>query len=360
MRKRLWKRLLIICGALTLLAAVCLVCRSRVGRGMRWQEEAERWAGESGDGYTQLACYFGPGSEIDRDTVYTLRGKLEETFVTAGMTENVPGRLWRDCWSATGTLSVTGSRGTVEAASVAAGGSFFEFHPMELRSGSPLREDDLMKDRVVLDERLAWLLFGSTDVAGMEVTIGGLPYRIAGVTAAEADKPEQQLRGETPTVYLSAEAWDSLGGSGIDCYEIVLPEPVKGYAEGLLKDNLKADSMVTVPVTGRFRLSADWARIGKLSQSVVRTDAVRFPYWENAARLSEQRRSLWLLACTALLVIPAVCAFAALVWLILKGRKALFRNLPRLFRRIGDGLYELSARLTGKRKKKPESVKPAP
>jgi hypothetical protein len=38
-----------------------------------------------------------------------------------------------------------------------------------------------MHDRVVLDEEMAWKLFGAKDVSGLQVTIAGSPYLVAGV-----------------------------------------------------------------------------------------------------------------------------------------------------------------------------------
>ena len=351
MKKLPGKGLLLCCGLLLLLAALCLGVRSGIGRGMRWQETAERWAGDSGGSYVQLACYFGPGEEISRETVYAFRAGLEETFTEAGLKTEGNDTLWLDCWSASGSLTVTGSRGSTEAAAVAAGGSFFDFHPAELRSGCFLRETDLMKDRVVLDERLAWLLFGSTDVAGLPVTIGEQPFLIAGVAAAEADRAEQELRGETPTVYLSSEAWEQLVGTDFDCYEVVLPETVEGYGESLVRERLNAELAVLQTVTDRFRLSGDVGRLKTLARAGLRTEAVRFPYWENAARLTEQRRTLLLALCLLLLLFPALCLLAAAGILLAAGRKKLKTCLPRWRRAAGDGLYELSARLAGKRKK---------
>ena len=45
-----------------------------------------------------------------------------------------------------------------------------------------------MKDRVLLDEDLAWLLYGGTDIAGLSMKINGVPYMIAGVVEREQDK----------------------------------------------------------------------------------------------------------------------------------------------------------------------------
>ena len=65
--------------------------------------------------------------------------------------------------SGTARFSVTGDHGAAEVKAIGVGGNFFHFHPLRLRSGSYIAEDDFMLDRVVLDETLAWQLFGGFD-----------------------------------------------------------------------------------------------------------------------------------------------------------------------------------------------------
>lgn len=72
------------------------------------------------------------------------------------------------------------------------GGEWFSFHPLTLRSGSYINEDSLMHDQVLLDEKLAWQIFGSYELAGMTVTIGDKPFVVAGVVAIESDKASQK------------------------------------------------------------------------------------------------------------------------------------------------------------------------
>lgn len=60
------------------------------------------------------------------------------------------------------------------------GGNFFDFHPIRLLSGNYISPDDLMKDRVLLDEDTAWLLFGGTQLEGLSFKIDGVPFVVAG------------------------------------------------------------------------------------------------------------------------------------------------------------------------------------
>ena len=64
---------------------------------------------------------------------------------------------------------------------IGVGGDFFLFHPMTFVTGSYFSGDDLMKDKIVIDEEMAWQLVGSTDIIGQSVTIGGIPHYVSGV-----------------------------------------------------------------------------------------------------------------------------------------------------------------------------------
>ena len=55
--------------------------------------------------------------------------------------------------------------------------------------------------------------------------------------------------------------------------------------------------------------------------------------------------ALWLLA------IPAVCAVCGVVWLWLTARKGIIKAGPRAVRGIRDGAYELSTKLSRRKKR---------
>lgn len=130
--------------------------------------------------------------------------------------------LWIDAYSGSGKLTVTGNKGRAEVRATGVGGEWFSFHPLTLRSGSYINEDSLMHDQVLLDEKLAWQIFGSYELAGMTVTIGDKPFVVAGVVAIESDKASQKSYDATGEVFLHFDALLELNGGegGIDCYEL--------------------------------------------------------------------------------------------------------------------------------------------
>ena len=350
MRKRFLRTLCILCAVLLIGAAACLLARRHIAKSVSAAYQAERWAGESGMGFTQFSFFFGSGGETGLEQIYGLRQKLSESFVNEGLQQAGAGDLVCDAWNAMGRLHVSCDRADSDAEAMAVGGSFFDFHPMELLSGSYLRADS-QPDQVVLDELLAWLLFGGSNVSGMTVEIGGQPYQVVGVVRQDDSKAVQQFRSASPTVYLPYTTYQSMASAGITCYEIVLPEPVAGYGEGVLEENFPVGNGVMQKVTGRFSLTASWELLKHFPMRGTQTQAVALPYWENAARFEENRCALWLFAAIWLLAIPGVCAVFMLVWLWLLARKGLIKAAPKAARGIGDGVYKLSTKLSRRKKR---------
>jgi len=62
--------------------------------------------------------------------------------------------------------------------------SYFSLHFMQFIAGAPWHADDV--HTVILNERLAWYLFGAQNVAGLTLQIGGNFYRISGVIRQNA------------------------------------------------------------------------------------------------------------------------------------------------------------------------------
>ena len=103
-------------------------------------------------------------------------------------------------------------------------------------------------------------------------------------------------------MYLSYSALQRLVESAsIDCYEIVMPNPIRNFAKGIVGDSFSNGEVVEN--TGRFSLE----RLGELLRSFagrsMRLNGIIYPYWENAARLVEDYAALLLV----LTVIFALC-----------------------------------------------------
>ncbi len=337
---------LIICGVLLLLTAACLIARRSMARTQQSQMQAERWAGESGQRFMQFTCFFTRDQLKDLESVYTLRQKFSDKFAEANLEPSPGGSLYCDAWSTTGSIKITSEHGSATTSVVAVGGSFFDFHPLTLRSGVYLRQNDLMKDRVVLDEVLAWMLFGSPNVAGMQVEIGGKPYVISGVVQRESDRATKKFAEDGPMLYIPYETWLGLdSGAGIDCYEVVLAEPVDGFTQTVLETYYSVGDGVLQQNTGRFTLSASIQQMKKFGTRGIRTSAAILPYWEHAARYVEDWCALLAFFALLLLIFPALCALVAFVWGWILLRRVLKARLPGWIGKAGDKIYAASSKL---------------
>ena len=187
--------------------------------------------------------------------------------------------------------------------------------------------EDYMADRVVLDAQTAFNLFGSSDVAGMEVTINGRNFPIAGVVQSESDfatnaalAAGNEASGDTSgsststaMIYMSYSALNAMAELPIDCYEIVLPDPVSGFAKKLMTEKFPIGGGAIVQNTGRFSVSRLISVMGAFGKRAMTTNGVIYPYWENAARMAESYAALYLLLGTLLAIMPAVCLTVVLV-----------------------------------------------
>ena len=304
--------------AFVLLSLVLFLLGGSAGKRLLSQRQAERWTGESETRYTQFSAFFGPGSGLNLDGIGALRQQITEKLTQASLELPSGGEYFCDAWSGSGSVKISSERGSYDAQVLAVGGRFFDFHPQELHSGSLLSESDLLLDRVVIDEQLAWLLYGSTDLAGMTVEIGGQQFYIAGVIARENDRATKKMADDSLLLYMPFETYRAMNEScTADCYEIVLPDPAKGFAKALLEECLPKDGCFLRQNTDRFRFSAAMKSLKSFSARAVRTEAVAFPLWENAALVAEARGTLCFVLALLALVFPAVLAGIVLVKLVI-------------------------------------------
>jgi hypothetical protein len=258
-----------------------------------------------------VSVFFPVGKEMDEAGVYAFRGTLESKLNEASIEAPEDGSLYRDAYSVPGELSVSGPRGAATTPVLGVGGDYFLFHPLHLLSGGYINESDLMHDRVVLDEELAWKLFGGSDVAGLTVTIAEKPYLIAGVVRREEDFADQRAYTDGAGLFMAYDALNALSETGIGCYELVCASPVSGFAGDIAEEGFP--NAVMVENSRRFKAGSIFGVIGDFGERSMNTAGVVYPYWENAARLLEDYLALLLLLSLLCGLFPAVCAGAALV-----------------------------------------------
>ena len=282
------------------------------------QSAAQRW--ETEEKPYAMASVFLPGEKaISPDFVGEFRLAMENVLLAAGVGSETHPWLYAFSRTEGATLASDSASTAVELSVVT--GDYFRIHPMELLGGWYPSEEHVMLDRIVLDRQTAWDLFYSDNVVGMYVTMGETRYQVAAVVDTEPGHYNE----------LSADginrAWVLAGAPGVDmtkgytCLEAVLPQPVKDFHISALRSALGSAIAETTAITdnsGRFSLENRITTLKNLSTRGIASEAIAYPYWENAARLTENNLALMLIPECLLLLYPLV---SLVIWLVLLNRR---------------------------------------
>lgn len=289
-------------------------CNNKI-QNLEDQQAAVRWDVEGG--CAQVSAFFTRGLEVNDFQIMSFERELENALTEAAVTvENENARLYVDAYSAQGKITVISDQSTLEAGAIGIGGDFFFFHPLQLVSGGYFSGNDLMKDSIIVDEEAAWQLFGSSNIEGMSVTIGGVPHYISGVVKRQEGRFAENAGLNNTIIYVSAETLSEYGTSeGISCYEVAAPNPVKGFVYNTLKEKfgLKEDEMLVVENSSRYSLEAMIPVVLDFGIRSMQNSAVHFPYWENIARGYEDVRAVVLIIQFIFLLIPGIIILTALI-----------------------------------------------
>ena len=210
-------------------------------------------------------------------------------FTADSVSETVEGaeRLWCDAYSRFENVNVTNDNGkSSDSACIVTGGDWFLFHKLDFLDGWYYSESDLNFDRVVIDERLSFALFGSADSEGMRVYLSGIPCYVAGVVALdESDSYKAQLE-EKPMVYVPENIAEKLFGlKDFSYYEICMQNPVDSHAVNAL--SAVTDGKTVIDVGARFGLKNTFKNLKSFTTRSIISDEQSFPYWENDDRQRE-------------------------------------------------------------------------
>lgn len=416
------RRVCIVIAVLLMIDIILgIISRHIIGL-MPEQNEAKRWSDD--DQVAQVSLFFSEDQVITENTikrlVYDIDKKLVDIGVTSGddeddeskdsisskeIVDTVPitdsndqsgegaksgtgdtkgtgaddtngiASLYRTCYSAQGYVDISFENKTAERVkTIGIGGDFFLFHPLTLVNGSYISGDDLMKDGIVIDEELAWNLFGSVDVVGQQVTIGDIPHYVKGVVkrpdgrmarAAGLDTSFEYISYDSLSMYgtilsgrlTSGSEGESNAGSvqgGINCFEIVCPSPVEGIAATVVKECCGLDDPYITVIDNSRRFDAlSLAQIaGKFGTRSMWDKAIFYPYWENLARGYED-------ILTMILVIRFLCVVTILIILsVVIVRLYMHKKwtVRGVIKRLSDIKYDYDVKKNQKKISKEEEV----
>ena len=240
-----------------------------------------------------------------------------------------------------GTISdITAKTGenTANAKVTATGGDFFFFHQPVWLSGFAYSDNDVMKDRAVIDKELAWKLFGGENVAGMPFTINGSTYYVAGVVDISQQEEEKKTYGDMNRAWLPYSAFckeyqiqnNTSGETGnttgtgektdkipITCYETVIPNPVQGWALDLMQKSLGAENrkMVITENSKRTDFFYIMDNLKNFFYQTSGTQPVAYPYWENAAKVRDTKRELYTGILIIAVIYPVLLCIRIIAWI---------------------------------------------
>lgn len=286
----------IIAAVLLIVSAVCIYFCVKTCRELPSQYVYVDWRGDNETRFSQISVFVSESSAISINDIYAFRNKMSKELRNNTVSSNINKTQYTDCWSCVGSAKVANDSISGNTSVLAIGGNYFDFHPLPLLYGSYLRESDIMQDAVILDDRLAWYLFGAVNVVGMTINIDGTDHLIVGIVEHESDNASSSADSSETRIFMSYEAFCNNFESkpSITCYEVVLPNPVKNYAINLVNDTFSSKRSEIIENTHRFSFDNLVKIINNFPERSMNSD-VPYPYWENAARYNETRAAYLLL-----------------------------------------------------------------
>lgn len=304
----------------------------------------ERWT--KNNNFAQVSIFLSNLTTFKPEHMMELEYKLIEQLYTDGLmeqqSEESEGRLWISAYSAQGTATLVSKNNEMNVEAVGVGGDFFQFHPYYLDEGSYFNGSDIITDRIIIDEDIAWTLFGSNNVVGQYVWINNAPHVIVGVMEKEDDYLTKKAGGDKSKVYISYDSLDNHGiNKGINCIEFLIYEQVDGYAEKFLVENIKIDAneYELVKNSTRFNFLQILNVLTQFPTRSMNNKAIIYPVWENIAKGYEDIIAIITLISIVFLLYPSI----TIIFIGYRYWKNRQWRISHLVYWIGDKIYEIKA-----------------
>lgn len=306
--------LLVIIAAGLFVFGILTAISGSVARTQSTQYSAKYW---DPDGrYSMVSVFLPEGSGLEQDNVRQLEYALDQALIKEAIeapSDNA--RLYVSSYSVKTEASVSSQRSKSQTCTAyGVGGDFFRFHNYELISGSYLVEDSIMDDHVVLDEEAAWKIFGAIEVDGMTLKYDGKEYVVQGVVKPMDEFKSKAGGAESGTIFFP---FSRIGGKA-DCYEIIFPNPVSGFAVKQLKEAFKScgydeDDIRIVDNSERYGFVNSVKRLVKWTDKGMSFKSLTYPYWENSAIAVENIVDLLTLFRILFIVPPVIIVVVSII-----------------------------------------------
>lgn len=282
------------------------------------QLAAQRWETPEKQ-YAQGSVFLPEDHAIPQDAVSGIRLSVENAMLAGGTgVEEYP---WLFAFSRMEQATLKNGIASADVELTLVAGDYFTIHPMPVRNGWYLSETEVMRDRIILDRQTAWELFYSDNVVGQFLEWNGQRYMVAAVVDTEQGKYSQMAAGEGQRAWVFADSPGADAQKGFTCVEMVLPQPVSGFTVSTMQSVLESylpQNTAALDNTGRFSLVNRWNALRNIATRWITSQAIAYPYYENAARLVENHLALRLIPEGIFLGFPVL---SAVIWLWLLNKK---------------------------------------
>ena len=281
-----------------------------IGDSVDFIKAGERWSG-GGEAYAVISAYCESDTGIDENTLLMWQQSVDDALTEAAVTPS-GGRLWAWAASFPTELSVSGPKGSTTAAVTVCAGDFFVFHRFDYVCGNGFLTDNENPMGVVLDENLAWKLFGATNIVGMKFNIYDCEYTVTGVYKPESRHGAYAYTyGETPRMYMSYAGFAKVSDGTFTVYETALPNPVRGFAKNIFDGAVSVDTdrNTVAEASDRFSVKNRFENMKELRYSWIRKQSLEYPHWENEARVYDYR-------CAVIMIFEIIFVAAGVIALL--------------------------------------------
>jgi hypothetical protein len=313
---------LIVVGALALVAAALLtailVCRNSLPH----ENAAKRFS--AGKRFAQITLFIPESEEYTIDKVMYFRYKLEKKLTENSIEETGGKRNYFDAYSLIADSAVSTEKKSSSAKVIYIGGDYSKFH-VEFES-LPDITNDVNHDRVLISRSAAWKMYGGSSLYDFPIKVDGFDCLISGTFEDYSGKEYEEYYAENPPIVADLQRVPYMP---ITCYEIVLVNPVNGFANKCVSESLdlQEGTYVMVENSSRFSFVNLYKNIPKLLSYDENVPAgVVLPPEELAARKTEKTLTFLTLLFTIFIAYPALWA----VIYIIKGIRFVKKLIDKL------------------------------
>lgn len=306
------------------------------------------WAGDQK--YGQISCYFDKNAYISEYTVQETKFNINNELRQLGKQEETESDHFLYAYYGENEGRIASEERSVSVKMRLVGGDYFLLHPLKMLTGTYFTPADVMQDYCIVDEKVAFELFGSDNIAGQLVVLDGCEFIVRGVFESNTERFHEAAGDSGKIVYVSQDGYAQSLGYGlndarpVDAYEFVLPNDVPGYALDIVKKCFSDSSTaLLIDQSERFDMENLWEIFKHRSERSMIVTRYYYPFWENIARAYEDilarvfvGRALCLLICGVL--------FVTLLVYLYRNLRPSGADIKNFFEKIVEGVRKLFRR----------------